>query len=300
MKPSIPLRQLLRELYAKISQDNVFSGAAALGFYLTLAIFPAMILTMGLVPFLPVPRVDMAITDMLHQALPGDAASMFTNVVQEVMSKEGAGIVSVGALGTLWAASTGMYAIMQQLNITYGVKEARSFIRARLVAIALSLLFGCMMLLTFSLVVLGGIIQDWVGERFGFSDALLMFFAVLRWVIIVVSVLLAFSLIYYLAPNVRQQKFKFVSIGGITATVLLLVASGGFAFYVQKFAAYSALYGGIGAVVALMMWLYIAGLVMLIGSEVNVLMEHHSPEGKAIGERAPGEPAGGRPQRPAG
>jgi membrane protein len=300
MKLPIPLGQFLRELNGKINEDNVFNGAAALGFYLTLAIFPAMILTMGLIPFLPIPRVDMAITDLLHQALPGEAAAMFTNVVEEVMDKQSGGIVSVGALGTLWAASTGMYAIMQQLNITYDVKEARSFIRARVVAIALSLMFGFMMLMTFSLIVLGGIVQDWIGERFGFSGALLMFFAVLRWVIIVLSVLLAFSLTYYLAPNVKQQKFKFVTIGGVAATVLLLVASAGFAIYVQSFAEYSAVYGGIGAMVALMMWLYIAGLVMLIGSEINVLVEHHSPEGKEIGERAPGQPAAARPHRQPG
>jgi membrane protein len=300
MKLPIPLGQFLRELNAKMNEDNVYNGAAALGFYLTLAIFPAMILTMGLIPYLPIPRVDMAITDLMHQALPSDAAAMFTNVVEEVMDKQHGGIVSVGALGTLWAASTGMYAIMQQLNITYDVKEARSFFRARLVAIGLSILFGTLMLLTLSLVVLGGIVQDWIGNRFGFSGALLMFFAVLRWVIIVMSILLAFSLTYYLAPNVEEQKFKFVTPGGIVATVLLLVASAGFAVYVQRFAEYSAVYGGIGAVVALMMWLYIAGLVMLIGSEVNVLVEHHAPEGKEIGERAPGQPAASRPHRQPG
>jgi membrane protein len=300
MKLPIPLGQFLRELNAKMNEDNVYNGAAALGFYLTLAIFPAMILTMGLIPYLPIPRVDMAITDLMHQALPREAAAMFTNVVEEVMDKQHGGIVSVGALGTLWAASTGMYAIMQQLNITYDVKEARSFFRARLVAIGLSILFGSLMLLTLSLVVLGGIVQDWIGNRFGFSGALLMFFAVLRWVIIVMAILLAFSLTYYLAPNVKAQKFKFVTPGGVVATVLLLVASAGFAIYVQRFAEYSAVYGGIGAVVALMMWLYIAGLVMLIGSEVNVLIEHHAPEGKEIGERAPGQPAAARPHRQPG
>jgi membrane protein len=293
----IPLRQFLRELNAKISDDNVFNGAAALGFYLTLAIFPAMILLMGLIPYLPIPRVDMAIMDLLKQALPADASSMFTKVIQEVMQKQHGGVVSVGALGTLWAASAGMYAIMQQLNITYGVKEARNFVKARLVAIGLSLLFGALLVAMFSLVVLGGVVQDWIGERFGFSQALLTFFAVMRWVIIVLAMLLTFSLTYYFAPHVEDQKFAFVTPGGVAATILLVLASIGFAIYAQNFAEYSAVYGGIGAVVALMMWLYIAGLVMLIGSEVNVLVEHHSSEGKQIGERAPGQASGEKPAR---
>ncbi|MEJ7932236.1 YihY/virulence factor BrkB family protein [Ramlibacter sp. AN1015] len=296
----ISLRQFGGELNSKISEDNVFNGAAALGFYLTLAIFPAMIMVMSVIPYLPIPRVDQAIMDLLRQSLPQDAASMFTGIVEDVTSDQRGGLLSVGALGTLWAASTGMYAIMQQLNITYDVKEARSFLRARAVAIALSILFGLLMLVSFSLIVLGGVAQDWIGNRFGVSDALLTFFAVLRWVIIVLSILLAFSLTYYLAPNVKEQRFAFVTPGGIVATLLLMVASVGFAIYVQSFAEYSAVYGSIGAVVALMMWLYIAGLVMLIGSEINVLYEHHAPEGKQIGERAPGEPAGQRPHRQAG
>jgi membrane protein len=293
----VPIRRFLRQVKDKATDDNIFNGAAALGFYLTLAIFPAMILVMSVIPYLPIQNVDDAIMGLLRQALPRSAAEMFEGVVEEVMAQQRGGLVSLGALATLWATSTGMYAIMQQLNITYDVKEARSFLRARAVAIGLSLLFGGLILVAFSLIVLGGVAQDWIGQRFGFSDALLAFFAALRWVIIVLSLLLAFSLTYYLAPNVEEQKFVFVTIGGATATVMLLIVSIAFAFYVQNFANYSAVYGGIGAVIALMLWLYFAGLAMLIGSEINVLVEHHSTEGKDIGERAPGVPAAQRPRR---
>jgi membrane protein len=270
---SVPLLQFLRELGRKSSEDKVANGAAALGFYLTLAIFPAMILTMSLIPYLPVERVDQAIMDLLRQALPQQAAEMFTGVVSEVTGEQRGGLLSIGALATLWATSTGMYAIMQQLNVTYDVKEARSFLRARAVAIALSLLFSALMLVAFSLIVLGGVVQEWIGERFGFSQALLAFFAVLRWVIIVFSLQLAFALTYHLAPNIEHGRFRLVNRGAVTATVLLMIASVGFAIYVQNFANYGAVYGGIGAVIALMLWLYIAGLAMLVGSEVNVLTQ---------------------------
>lgn len=283
--------QFLKELQGKISRDNVFNGAAALGFYLTLAIFPAAILTMTLIPYLPIQNVDRAMLDLIGQALPQDAAQMFTGIVQEITGEQRGGLLSTGLLATVWATSTGMYAIMQQLNITYEVEEARGFLRARAVAIGLSLLFSAMLLVSFSLIVLGGIVQDWLVARFGFGDAVMTFFATLRWVIIVLSLMLAFSLTYYLAPNVHGQKFRFVTIGGVLATALLLVASVGFAIYVQNFADYSAVYGGIGAVVALMLWLYIAGLAMLVGSEVNVLVEHHTAGAKRLGERAPGVPA---------
>jgi membrane protein len=288
MPYGVSWKRFLSDLYAKLNDDNVFNGAAALGFYLTLAIFPAMIAIMAVLPYLPIARVDLAIMDLLQQTLPPSAAEMFSDVVREVTSERRRGVLSFGIAAALWAASTGMYAIMQQLNITYDVKEARSFVRARVVALGLTLLVGSLMLGALSLVVLGGVIQDWIGNRFGFSTGLLTFFAVLRWVIIAAAVLTAFGLVYWLAPNV-DQRFHFITPGSIVGGLLLIIASVGFSLYAANFADYDATYGSIGAVIVLMLWLYIAGLVMLLGSEINVLKERYSPGGKSEGERTPGE-----------
>ncbi|MDB5965197.1 MAG: hypothetical protein JWQ72_1697 [Polaromonas sp.] len=284
----VPATQFMKELLKSVMDDDILNGAAVLGFYLTLAIFPAMILTMAVIPYLPIPHVDQAIMDLLRQALPRDAADMFTDVVAEVTSQQRGGLLSFGALATLWATSTGMYAVMQQLNISYKVKEARGFVHARLVAIGLSLLFGVLVIGAFSLIVLGGVLQDWMGAHFGVSGAVLAFFAGLRWVIIVATLLLAFALIYYLAPNVKQ-KFAFITVGSVIGVLLLVAASLGFAWYAQNFGDYSATYGSIGAVIVLMLWFYIAGLVILFGSEINALVEHHSAGGKDKGERVPGQ-----------
>jgi membrane protein len=284
----VTARQFVKELARETKEDDIFNGAAALGYYLTLAIFPAMIFLMAVIPYLPIPHVDQAIMDLLRQALPASAAEMFSGVVQQITSEQRGGLLSFGFLGALWATSTGMYAIMQQLNITYDVDEARSFVRARLTAIGLSLLFAVLVLGGFSLIVLGGQIQDWLGSRFGFSEALLSFFVVFRWVIIVLGLLLAFALTYQLAPNV-EQRFAFITPGSIVGVVVLMLASLGFAWYTQSFGSYDATYGSIGAVIVLMLWLYIAGLSILIGSEINALIEHHSAEGKEKGEQAPGE-----------
>lgn len=302
MLHGVPLSRFARDLYASINDDNVFNGAAALAYYLTLSIFPAMIFLMAVIPYLPVENVDQAIMDLLNQVLPASASEMFAGVVQQVTSEPRGGLLSFGLAAALWAASTGMYAIMQQLNITYDVKEARSFVRARAVALGLTLLFGLLVLGALSLVVAGGVIQEWIGSRFGFSAGLLLFFAVLRWVIIVLALLLAFALTYYLAPNV-EQKFMFITPGSVIATILLVLASLGFAYYTNNFGDYDATYGSIGAVIVLMLWLYIAGLVILFGSEINALVEHYDPAGKDKGEkrepehggRATAGPGGARP-----
>jgi membrane protein len=272
-------RQFLKELYRETVDDDILNGAAVMGFYLTLAIFPAMIFVLAVIPYLPIANVDQAIMDLLRQALPATTADMFAGVVQAVTQEQRGDMLSFGLLAALWATSTGMFAIMQQLNITYNVEEGRGFLRARLVAIALSLLFVVLVLGGFSLIVLGGQIQEWLSSRFGFGDVLLATFSVFRWVIILAGLLFAFSVIYYLAPNV-ELKFKFITAGSLVGVVVLLVASLAFAWYTQSFGTYDATYGSVGAVMVLMIWLYIAGLAILLGSEINALIQRHDAGGK--------------------
>ena len=261
----------LSTLIHKIREDDIFNGAAVLGFYLTLAMFPAVILTMALIPYLPIEHVDQAIMDLLSQALPANAADMFKGVVEEVTQKPRRGLLSFGLVASLWATSTGMYAVMQQLNTIYGVKEARGFVRGRLVAIGLSMLFVVLAILSFSLVVLGGVMQDWLGAHLGTGNALLTFFVWFRWVVIVSALVLGFALIYFLAPNFKQP-FALVTPGSVAGALLLVMASLGFARYVQSFGDYSAMYGSVGAMIVLMLWLYMTGLAILIGAELNALV----------------------------
>ena len=286
--------RFIKDLFRKINDDNVFNGAAALGFYLTLAIFPAVILLMSVIPYLPITHVDEANMTLLAKARPPEAFGIVEKVVNEVARERRGGLLSFGLLATLWAVSAGMYAIMKQLNIAYGVKEDRGFVRGRATALALSLLFGVLVLGAFSLVVIGGIIEDWIGNRFGFSAMLLTVFTLFRWAIIVLALLLGLALIYCYGPNV-ERPFAFITPGSVFGVGLLIVASLGFSFYTRNFADYDATYGSIGAMIVLMLWLYIAGLVILVGSEINAMLEHESREGTRRGGKNEGEKRGGDP-----
>jgi membrane protein len=277
-------KRFLADLYQEIQDDNVFNGAAALAFFWMLAIFPFMIFLLSLLPYLPIPRLEEAIMDLLDQALPGDAAELFTGVVHDITAERRGGLLSFGLLFAIWSGSTGIYAIMQQLNITYTVKEARSFVKARGVALWLMLLFVLLIVGAFALIIFGGVLEDWVGSMIGMSQAVLTFFAVFRWIVISILILLGFSLIYYYGPNV-EQSFKFITPGSIIGAGLLILASLGFSIYVSNFGDYNATYGALGAVIILLMWLYIAGLVILIGSEVNAILEEYQTEGKQKGQK---------------
>lgn len=281
---NVSLKQYMLELQTEVKNDNVTNGAAALAYYLVLAIFPAASFLLSLLPFLPIPHLQQAIMDMLSEILPGDVAKMFTGVVQSVTTKPQGGLLSVSLLMTLWAASNGLYAVMQQLNITYDVKEGRPFWKVRGTAIGLMVIFTLLVIGAFSLVVFGGTVQSWLASSFGMGSVLLAVFAALRWLIIGCALLATFAITYYLGPDV-EQKFKFISPGSIFGTLLLVLATLAFKFYVSNFGNYNKTYGSIGAVIVLLLWLYIAGLVILLGSEINALVEHHSEVGKNKGEK---------------
>jgi membrane protein len=163
----------------------------------------------------------------------------------------------------------------------------------------LTLLFGVLVIGGFALIVGGGVLQEWIGNYLGWSQGLLAAFAVLRWVIIVAFLLLGFAVIYYWGPNV-DQKFKWISPGSIVGVVLLLVTSLLFRLYVQNFGNYDATYGSLGALIVLMLWLYVAGLVLLLGSEINVAYEKQVAGGKKRSQEQLPEAEGAPPHSSSG
>ncbi len=275
----VSTKKFFSDLWNEIENDNVFNGAAALAYYLLLAVFPASIFLLSLLPYLPIPNLQKAIMDLLNQALPAQTSTLFEGVVQNVLTQRQGGLLTFGLLFTLWSASSGLYAIMQQLNVTYDIKEGRPFWKARGTAIFLMILFFLLVIGAFALVVFGGVLQDQLASVLGRTTALLTVFAIIRWVIIAFFLLLGFAVVYYYGPDVEQD-FRFISPGSVFGVVLLALACLGFRYYIANFSNYDATYGSLGAVIILMVWLYIAGLVILLGSEVNALIEHYHPRGK--------------------
>jgi len=284
----VTFKDFSRDIRSEIQDDNVYNGAAALAYFWMLAVFPAAIFLLTLLPYLHVPNMEGIIMDLLHRILPEQSAYLFTGMVETVTSEKRHGLFSFGILFTVWSTMAGIYAIMQQLNITYRVKEARSFLRVRGTALLLSLAVLFLVATAFALMVFGGAIQKSMITVVGSSMGLHLFFTLFRWIVIVCSLLMGFSVLYYFGPDV-EQRFQFITPGSVLGVFVLILTSLGFRFYLSLFPGLSATYGSIGAVIILMLWLYIMGLAILVGSEINVLLEHYHPEGKNIGEKK--EPA---------
>lgn len=265
------LKVLSKRLWREMSDDHVGHGAAALAFYWALALFPGAMFAIGALRYVNAPRLQRAVLDLIHQALPHTAADVFSRSVKAAESQPGVGLWVLGLAFALWSASSGFTGIMRQLNIIYEVEEARSLARLRLTALLLTLSCSGLLLAALALAVGGGKLQDFIGARFGFSDALLTTFAALRWVVIALALTLAFSLIYHWAPNVKRS-FSFGTPGSVLATAGLILTSLFVKGYVAHSGKYGVLYGQLGGVMILLLWLFLAGWVTLVGGELNDAM----------------------------
>jgi membrane protein len=272
----MPSRRLLihfsKDLWREIQNDRVFTGAAALAYFLLLAIFPGAIFVLSLLPYLSIPHMQQAIMDLLHQVLPAQSATLFEGTIRHLVSEKKGGLLTFGFVFMLWSASTGMYAIMQQLNAAHDTSERRPFWKVQAIAFVLMLVFVLLVIGSLSLVIFGGVVQSWLASMIGWSRLLLIFLATLRWIIIGISLLLSLALIYRFGPDVNV-KFRLISPGNVVAATLIALSSIGFQFYVMAFGRnYNATYGSLGAVIILMLWLYLAGIAILVGCEINTIL----------------------------
>jgi membrane protein len=257
-----------KHLWREVCEDQIGNGAAALAFYMVLALFPSAIFGLSALAYLPIPNLQQAATDVVREALPGSAAELVMGTVESVISQRNTALLSFGFAFALWSATSGVRVLMGQLNVAYEVAEKRSFLRRQVTALLLTFAFSALVLGALALIIFGGMVQSFVGERLGWSDGLLVMFAGLRWLIIIAALNVAFALIYYLGPNLKQR-FVLVTPGCLTATAALLIASSVFKAYVERFSDYGALYGSLGGVIVLLLWLFAAGWSILFGAELN-------------------------------
>jgi membrane protein len=255
-----------------MQDDHVLDGAAVLAFFFLLAIFPAAIFILSLLPYLSIPHLQKAMLDLLRQVLPEQSANLFEVTVRYVATKGREGLLTFGLIVMFWSASTGVYAVMEQLNVICDVKETRPFWKSRGTAVLLMLFFVALAIGSLSLVIFAGVVQASVASMIGWSRALLVFFATLRWIILASGLLLGLAVAYRYGPDAKL-KFRFISPGNVVAAALIALASIGSRFYVSRFGDYSATYGNLAAMIILMLWMYMAGIALLAGCEIDTILQ---------------------------
>ncbi len=275
-------RNTLQRAVKKYSRDRCSMAAGSLAYHWFLALFPALIALLGFVSLvnLEPSQVDHLING-LSKALPGSAAQVFSTAVTSA-NNHGSGSVAtviVGIVVAVWSASGGMAALETALDVAYEVPTNAKFLKKRLKALILMLCTVVFGGIASVFIVEGAPLGKEIGSLISFHGAgFNIVWEVVRWVLTVILVSLLFSCYYYFGPNRETPKWQWVSPGGVIGTIIFLAASLGLSFYVAKLgnASYAKTYGALAGVVLLMLWLYLTGLAVLFGGEINAETEREA------------------------
>jgi membrane protein len=225
---------------------------------------------------------------MLRGVAPEEVITIISDQLANIANGKQGGLLSFGVIAALWSSSAAMVAIIDALNRAYDVEEGRPWWKQRLTAVLLTLGVAAFMLISFGLIVAGPELADWVASQVGLGSVFTWTWKILQWPLVFALVATAIGLVYYFAPDVDQD-FVWITPGSLVATVLWLLGSLAFRLYVVNFGSYNETYGTIGGVMVLMLWLYLTGLCIIMGAEMNAEIEHAAPHGKNPGEKVPGQ-----------
>jgi len=271
-RPSISWTEILKRTVAEIGADHCLGLAAQLAFYFFLALFPALLFLVALIGYLPVENAISALLEALGTVAPGEALDLLKGQLNELSSGRHGGLLTLGIVGAIWSSSAAMVAIIDALNHAYDVDEWRSWLKRRVLAIGLTIALALFILASLALVLLGPSIVGWAADRFGVAPAVEFAWRVARWPVIAALVVFGVDLVYYFAPN-RKARWAWVTPGSLLATCLWVASSFGFKFYVSQFGNYNATHGAIGGVIVLLLWFYVSAFAILIGAEMNGVIE---------------------------
>jgi membrane protein len=263
---------VLRRTADEIGADNCLGLAAQLAFYFFLALFPALLFLVALVGYLPIENTLTRLLVTLGTVAPREVLLLMRGQLEQIARGGHGSLLTIGIAGAVWSSSAAMVAIIDALNHAYDIDERRPWWKRRIVAIALTIALALFIVTSLVLVLAGPSVALRVAQWFGLAPAFAVFWAIARWPLMIFLVVLAIDLVYHFAPN-RRGQWVWITPGSLVATTLWIVSSFAFKFYVTNLANFNVTYGAIGGVVVLLLWFYVSGLAILIGAELNGVIE---------------------------
>jgi membrane protein len=264
-------RTISLEVYNRAFEDEIFGRAAQLAYYWLFSIFPLLIFLTALLAYLPLPNFFERLFEYLQNVLPPDAFSLINNTFVQITTQPRGGLLSFGILVSVWASANGMEAIITSLNTAYDITNRRAWWRERLLALQLTLGLALFVITALGLLFFGESIGERLARVYGYGETFRAFWNLARWAGIIGFILLALELLYFIAPN-SKQRWRETTPGALFALGVWLLVSFGFKFYVVRFGNYDATYGTLGGVMVLMLWLYLTGVAILLGGEINSVL----------------------------
>ncbi len=266
---------VLRTTLRQFSADQCTDLAAALTYYAVLAVFPALLAIVSLLGVVGDPRTTAdAVLGLAGGLIPDGASDQVGALVTRLASAPAAGLgLIVGVGGALWSASGFVTAFSRAMNRVYGIQEGRPFWKLRPVTLAVTVLAVLVAVIGALLVALSGPIAAQVASALGLPEGAVIVWDIAKWLILLALAIAVVAVLYYATPNIRQPKFRWMSVGSLVALLVWVLASVGFAIYAVNFADYEATYGAIGGVILFLLWIWISSNALLFGAELDAELE---------------------------
>ena len=266
----------LKRTIREFREDNLTDWAAALTYYAVLAIFPGLIVLVAILGLVGQhPETTNALLEIVNDVGPDSAVETFRGPIESVVkSNSGAGaLLGVGLLVAIWSASGYIGAFIRAMNAIYEVEEGRPFWKRRPLQIVITVAMVLLLAIVAIAIVVTGPLARSIGDAIGLGDTAVTIWNIAKWPVIVVIVMGMFAVLYYVAPNVRQPRLRWITPGGVLAVLMWLVVSAGFGFYVANFGSYDKTYGSLGGVIVFLVWLWLSNLALLFGAEFDAELE---------------------------
>ena len=270
----LPLHTVAIFFFKEIQQESLVNKASSLAYTFMLAFFPAIIFLFTLIPYIPVPHFQDTLLRLMEVILPTNAYLAFESTLKDIIKNQNGKLLSVGFATATFFATNGVYKLMQAFNKSSLIVETRTWLRKRWVALVLTIVISISLFLAIIILIVGQAIVNAIQSKIdsdGFFWPYLIFLS--RWLIVIVIFFFTVSVLYRYGPAHKQRRWKFISPGAILATALAVFTSLGFSYYINHFSSYNKIYGSIGTLIVIMIWLYLNSLIILIGFELNASID---------------------------
>ena len=265
-------KHFVHQLWESFGRNQPFDLAAQLAYFAILSIFPFAMFLLTLVGYIPLHGLDSQILGAIYSVMPTEVAKLCDSTLHEIVGKQHGWLLWSTLAFALWTASGGASGLITALNRAYDVSETRAAWKVKLRALLVTLGGIIVIIVATAAMLIGPEVVRWIWSFFGFGGAFDKLWAVLRWPVATLALMTMVACIYYFLPNVKQ-KWRFITPGSVVAVLAWIVASIGFRMYVSHFSSYARTYGALGTVVVLLVWLYLSGLMLIMGGEINAILD---------------------------
>lgn len=267
----LPLFSVLVFFIKRLNEGELQVRARSLAFSFLLALFPAIIFVFTLIPYIPIQDFQDRMLELIQTFLPGNTYEAAKETIEDIVKHQRGGLLSFGFFFALFVSADGVLALLKWFNRSYHGKELRKPWKLQLMSIVLTITLALFVMTAITLVVISEIVYNYISAREHIMDTVmqLLILQIGKWIILLALCFSAISLLYFYGPS-SDRKLRFISAGSSLATLLIVVTSLGFNYFILNFGQYNKVYGSIGTLIIILIWLYINSLVMLVGYELNV------------------------------